>query len=75
MARHQEDLSCPLLSPASLGLWVEHFGWQAAPAIVAPAALVGLDSAFALRRILATAERRGRSEQPASRVPVIELIE
>ena len=44
--------------PASLGLWVEHFGWQAAPAIVAPAALVGLACAFALRSILATAEQR-----------------
>ncbi len=44
--------------PASLGLWVEHFGWQAAPAIVAPAALVGLACAFAIRRILATAEHR-----------------
>ena len=44
--------------PASLGLWVEHFGWQAAPAILAPAALLGLASAFALRRILATAEHK-----------------
>jgi MFS family permease len=49
--------------PASLGLWVEHFGWQAAPAILAPAALVGLACAFALQRILATAEQRGRSER------------
>ena len=49
--------------PASLGLWVEHFGWQAAPAILAPAALLGLASAFALRRILATAEQRGRNER------------
>src|SRR6266704_3659860 len=49
--------------PASLGLWVEHFCWQAAPAIVAPAALVGLACAFALRRILATAEQRGRGER------------
>ena len=40
--------------PAALGLWVEHFGWQAAPAILAPAALVGFTSALALRRILAT---------------------
>ena len=64
--------------PASLGLWVEHLGWQAAPAILAPAALLGLASAFALRRILATAEQRGRSERQgaaASGVPVIKLIE
>jgi MFS family permease len=51
------------VGPASLGLWVEHFGWQAAPAILAPAALLGLACAFALRRILATAEQRGRSER------------
>jgi MFS family permease len=64
--------------PASLGLWVEHLGWSAAPAILAPVALLGLACAFALRRILASAERRGRSErreQPADGVPVIELIE
>jgi MFS family permease len=47
--------------PAALGLWVEHFGWHAVPAILAPAALVGLACAFALRRILATAEPRGHS--------------
>jgi len=65
--------------PALLGLWVEHSGWQAAPAIQAPAALVGLACAFALRRILATAEQRGRSERQGAarewRVPAIELIE
>ncbi len=44
--------------PASLGLWVEHLGWQAAPAILAPAALLGLACAFAIRRILAAAEHR-----------------
>jgi MFS family permease len=49
--------------PASLGLWVEHLGWQAAPAILAPTALLGLACAFALRRILATAEQRDRSER------------
>jgi predicted MFS family arabinose efflux permease len=38
--------------PVVLGLWVEHLGWQAAPVILAPAALLGLVSAFALRRIL-----------------------
>ena len=37
--------------PASLGLWVEHLGWPAAPAILAPVALLGLACAFALRRI------------------------
>jgi hypothetical protein len=49
--------------PVVLGLWVEHLGWQAAPAILVPAALFGLACAFALRRILATAEQRGRSER------------
>jgi hypothetical protein len=64
--------------PASLGLWVEHFGWQAAPAILAPVALLGLACAFALRRILASAEWRGhgeRREEPAGGIPVIEPIE
>jgi MFS family permease len=53
--------------PASLGLWVEHLGWQAAPAILAPAALLGLACAFALRRMLATAEQRGRERRPGDR--------
>ncbi len=38
--------------PAALGLWVESFGWPAAPAIVVPVALVGLACAFVLRRLL-----------------------
>jgi MFS transporter, DHA1 family, inner membrane transport protein len=42
--------------PVVLGLWVEHLGWQFAPAIVAPAALTGLASALVLRRILNTAK-------------------
>jgi MFS transporter, DHA1 family, inner membrane transport protein len=42
--------------PVVLGLWVEHLGWQAAPAILVPAALFGLGCAFALRPMLATAE-------------------
>ena len=42
--------------PLVLGLWVEHLGWQAAPAILAPAALAGLASALVLRRILNTAQ-------------------
>jgi MFS family permease len=51
------------VGPAVLGLWVEHFGWHTAPAILAPVALVGLACAFALRRILTTAEQRGFSER------------
>src|SRR6516225_11204288 len=35
--------------PLALGLWVAHFGWHAAPAIVAPAALLGVTTAFAIR--------------------------
>jgi MFS transporter, DHA1 family, inner membrane transport protein len=35
--------------PLVLGLWVEHFGWRGAPAIVAPAALFGLGIAFMIR--------------------------
>jgi len=38
--------------PVTLGLWVDHLGWHAAPAIVAPVALFGLASALVLRRIL-----------------------
>ena len=38
--------------PVTLGLWVNHLGWRAAPAIVAPAALAGLACALVLRRIL-----------------------
>jgi len=44
--------------PVVLGLWVEHLGWHAAPAILAPAALFGLASAFVLRRILVIGEVR-----------------
>ncbi len=43
--------------PLALGLWVNHLGWHAAPAIVAPAALVGLAAALVLRRLLAAGER------------------
>jgi predicted MFS family arabinose efflux permease len=38
--------------PAVLGLWVESFSWQAAPEILAPAALFGLACSFVLRRLL-----------------------
>jgi MFS family permease len=55
--------------PLVLGAWVEHFGWQAAPAIVAPAALAGLACAFALRRILATAEQREHNERQRANLP------
>jgi predicted MFS family arabinose efflux permease len=52
--------------PVALGLWAEHFGWQAAPAILAPAALCGLGSAFVLRRILIVDEGQGRTSGPAA---------
>jgi MFS family permease len=45
--------------PVASGLWVEHLGWQAAPVILAPAALLGLAAAFVLRRILVIGKRRG----------------
>ena len=38
--------------PVTLGLWVDHLGWQAAPIIVAPVALCGLALALLLRHIL-----------------------
>jgi DHA1 family inner membrane transport protein len=40
--------------PVVLGLWVEHLGWTAASAIVAPAAMLGLAASFALRRVVRT---------------------
>src|SRR6516165_8419527 len=49
--------------PLALGFWVAHFGWQGAPGIVAPAALLGITTAFAIR----AAMRR----TPAPRPPVI----
>jgi predicted MFS family arabinose efflux permease len=52
--------------PVALGLWVEHLGWQAAPVILAPAALFGFASAFVLRRILVSEEGRRRASDPAA---------
>jgi hypothetical protein len=52
--------------PVALGLCVEHLGWQAAPAILAPAALFGLASAFVLRRVLIIEEGRGSTSESAA---------
>jgi predicted MFS family arabinose efflux permease len=52
--------------PVALGLWVEHLGWQAAPVILAPAALFGFASAFVLHRILVSEEERRRASDPAA---------
>ena len=50
--------------PVALGLWVEHLDWQAAPAVLAPVALVGLASALVLRRILIIDEyRKGNARE------------
>ena len=38
--------------PLALGLWVEHFGWHAAPGIVAPTAMLGISAAFAIRKAM-----------------------
>jgi MFS transporter, DHA1 family, inner membrane transport protein len=43
--------------PVTLGIWVDHLGWQAAPAIVAPVALFGLAAALVLRCILVADEQ------------------
>jgi predicted MFS family arabinose efflux permease len=43
------------VGPAVLGLWVESFGWSAAPEVLAPVALVGLVAAFVIKRVLNTA--------------------
>jgi predicted MFS family arabinose efflux permease len=37
--------------PLILGLWVNHLGWQAAPVILVPVALIGLVCALVIRRI------------------------
>ena len=37
--------------PVALGVWVAHSGWYAAPTIVAPAALIGLAAALAIRGV------------------------
>jgi DHA1 family inner membrane transport protein len=52
--------------PVALGLWVEHLGWQAAPVILAPAALFGLASAFVLRRTLIVDQGRRRTSDSAA---------
>jgi MFS transporter, DHA1 family, inner membrane transport protein len=52
--------------PVTLGLWVEHLDWQAAPVILAPAALFGLASAFVLRRILIADQGRGSMRASAA---------
>jgi MFS family permease len=51
--------------PLVLGLWVQHFGWRAAPVIVAPAALFGLSVAFMIRRAMhcRTGTEQGRRER------------
>jgi predicted MFS family arabinose efflux permease len=52
--------------PVALGLWVEHLDWQAAPVILAPAAMFGLASAFVLRRILIVGRGRGSMRASAA---------
>lgn len=37
--------------PVAVGVWVAHSGWQAAPAIVVPAAVIGLVTALAIRGV------------------------
>jgi MFS family permease len=54
--------------PLALGLWVEHLGWQTASALLAPAALFGLASAFVLRRILIINEEGGSTSDSAASV-------
>jgi predicted MFS family arabinose efflux permease len=43
--------------PVTLGLWVNHLGWHAAPVLVVPAALFGLAAALVLRRLLVSDEQ------------------
>lgn len=55
------------VGPAVLGLWVEHFGWRAAPGIVVPMALVGIAAAFAIRGAMLPRMTPGRPDWRASR--------
>jgi MFS transporter, DHA1 family, inner membrane transport protein len=48
--------------PVVLALWVDHFGWSAAPAIVVPMALIGLAAAIAIRGL--TREPLDKHELP-----------
>ena len=47
------------IGPVALALWVEHFGWAAAPRIVMPVALTGLAAAIALRSMTHEPPRAG----------------
>jgi MFS family permease len=40
--------------PVAVGVWVAHSGWQAVPAIMVPAAVIGLVTALAMRGALPT---------------------
>jgi len=55
--------------PLALGLWVEHFGWHAAPEIVAPAALLGISAAFAIRKAM----RRPPAPEPLPEAVILPL--
>jgi predicted MFS family arabinose efflux permease len=43
--------------PVALALWVDSFGWVAAPVIVTPAALFGLAIAFSVRGLMVSLKR------------------
>ena len=55
--------------PLALGLWVEHFGWHAAPGIVAPAAMLGISAAFAIRKAM----RRPPTPEPLPESVILPL--
>ena len=55
--------------PLALGLWVEHFGWHAAPGIVAPAAMLGISAAFAIRKAM----RRPPTPEPLPEPVILPL--
>jgi DHA1 family inner membrane transport protein len=50
--------------PVTVGVWVAHSGWQAAPVIVVPAAVIGLATALAIRGI---ADQRAQRDQSGER--------
>jgi predicted MFS family arabinose efflux permease len=61
--------------PVTLGLWVEHFGWHAVPAIATPAALLGLAAALLIRRGLVGNRSAAAGPRPAAKAVVAVLSE
>jgi hypothetical protein len=53
--------------PVVLGMWIERFGWSAAPTIVASAALAGIAASFVLREATPRRSQAASSLSPRSK--------